>query len=81
MLPASAARALTPTAVATYSPYAPAVRTAPGFAVIPVAGATCATASFVVAASGAFRCSVRDRIHDPCYLNPTASTPAAPVVD
>ena len=80
-LPAGGARALTPTAVATYSPFAPAVRTAPGYSVAPLAGATCATASFVVAASGAFRCSVRDRIHDPCYLDPTASTPPAPVVD
>lgn len=78
-LPAGDAQALTPTLVATYSPFAPTVRTTPGFAVVPVAGATCATASFVVA--GAFRCSVRDRIHDPCYLNPTLSTPPAPVVD
>ena len=80
-LPGGTASAVAPTIDVTYSPFSPAARPAAGFTVLPQAGGTCATASFVAIGPAAFRCTVGDRIYDPCYLDPVASPAAAPVVD
>jgi eukaryotic-like serine/threonine-protein kinase len=77
----AAASAAPPTVVSIYSPFSAAGALAPGLRAVPQDGGSCATGSFVVVNPFAFRCSVGDRILDPCYLDGAASTAQAPVVD